>query len=94
MKLSTSQKALRQVLKRDATIRNLLEGLCEKLGVTFCFEDPQGQVLWGKRDDASRAIPMENDGEPLGTFYSADENAQPVMETPKVLFLKEWEKKK
>ncbi len=94
MKLSTSQKALRQVLKRDATTRNLLEDLCDKLGVTFCFEDGQGQVLWGQRDDASRAIPMENNGEVLGTFYSADENAGPVMETLKALFLKEWEKKK
>jgi len=41
-----------------------------------------------------KSLPLEFEGEPLGTFYYSSEEALPILEVLKVLFQKEWEKKK
>lgn len=94
MKPNTAQKALKQILKRDAATRGFLENLCENLGADFCFEDAGGTALWGNRDGFGQSTALEHEGEVLGTFYYSEESALPVLEALRVLFLKEWEKKK
>ncbi|MBC2838685.1 adenylate/guanylate cyclase domain-containing protein [Robiginitalea sp. SC105] len=94
MKLSTAYKALRQILKRDAASRGLLKDLCEKLEASCCFEDPEGNVLWGETGEFRESAAFEHEGEVLGTFRYSQPQALSVFETLRVLFLKEWEKKK
>jgi len=94
MPATTSQKALKHLLKRDPASRDLLTGLCEKFQVDFCFEDTQRAVLWGRKDRMKKSLPLEFEGEPLGIFHYSSDEALPILEVLKVLFQKEWEKKK
>ncbi len=94
MNSSTSQKALKQILKRDAETRGLLENLCAGLGVEFSFEDAEGNVLWGDPGQFSQAAVLEHQQEELGTFRYDNPRALTLLDALKVLFLKEWEKKK
>jgi class 3 adenylate cyclase len=94
MPATTSQKALKHLLKRDPASRDLLKDLCEKFQVDFCFEDTRRAVLWGRRDRMKKSLPLEFEGEPLGIFYYSSDEALSILEVLKVLFQKEWEKKK
>ncbi len=94
MNISTSQKALKQILKRDADTRSLLENLCARLGVAFSFEDADGAVLWGDPGQFSESALLEHGEATLGTFRYDDPRALTLLDTLKVLFVKEWEKKK
>ena len=94
MNISTSQKALKQILKRDADTRTLLEHLCDRLGVGFSFEDAEGNVLWGDPGAFSQWAALEHEEANLGTFRYQDPRALTLLDTLKVLFVKEWEKKK
>lgn len=94
MNISTSQKALKQILKRDADTRGLLENLSAGLGVEFSFEDAEGNVLWGDPSDKSQSAVLENGEVQLGTFRYSDPKALALFDTLRALFLKEWEKKK
>ncbi len=94
MNLSTSQKALKQILVRDADSRGLFEQLCKGLGVEFSFEDADGNRLWGNPDSFDKSCPFTHEEAVLGTFRYNKEQALPVLETLKIIFLKEWEKKK
>lgn len=94
MNQSTSQKALKQILVRDAESRSLLEQLCKGLGADFCFEDADGNRLWGNPQPFDKSCPFVHGEAVLGTFHYNSEQALPVLETLKILFLKEWEKKK
>ncbi|TNF66751.1 MAG: adenylate/guanylate cyclase, partial [Bacteroidetes bacterium] len=94
MQSTTSQKALKHLLKRDPASLDLLRGLCEKFQVEFCFEDTTRAVLWGGRDGLARSLPLEFEGETIGTFYYSSDKALPILDVLRVLFQKEWEKKK
>ncbi|MEJ2585211.1 MAG: adenylate/guanylate cyclase domain-containing protein [Robiginitalea sp.] len=94
MPATTSQKTLKHLLKRDPVSRDLLKRLCEKFQVDFCIEDTRRAVLWGRRDRLKNSLPLEFEGEALGTFFYSSEEALPVLEVLKVLIQKEWEKKK
>ena len=94
MNNSTSGKAIRHILRRDAECRDLLKGLCDQLRVDFCFEDANRGVLWGRRDRLAKSAPLEFEGESLGTFYYDSDSALAILQAIKVLFQKEWEKKK
>ena len=94
MNQSTAQKAFRQILRRDAASRDLLHSLGTGLGADCCVEDTEGNVLWGSREPAQQAIPIEHEEAVLGTFFYTEDKALPILEALKILFLKEWEKKK
>jgi class 3 adenylate cyclase len=94
MHSTTSQKALKHLLKRDPASRDLLKGLCEKFQAEFCFEDTRRAVLWGRRDPQAKSLPLEFEGETIGTFYYTTDKALPILDVLRVLFQKEWEKKK
>jgi class 3 adenylate cyclase len=94
MNLSTSTKALKHILQRDGASRELLTTLCERLQVEFCFEDPGQNLLWGTRDGLQKTIPFEHERVLLGTFYYQSDNALALLDALKLLFQKEWEKKK
>ncbi len=94
MPATTSQKALKHLLKRDRASRDLLQGLCETFGAEFCFEDTGKSELWGHKNGFEKSVPMEFEGVSLGTFYYTSDRVLPVLEVLRVLFQKEWEKKK
>ena len=94
MQASTAQKAIRHILKRDPVTIDLLEGFSQRAGSGFCFEDADGTVLWGSRDGFAHFRPFEFQDQHLGTFYYGSEEALPMLGLLKVLFQKEWEKKK
>ncbi|MEJ2162578.1 MAG: adenylate/guanylate cyclase domain-containing protein [Robiginitalea sp.] len=94
MNSTTSLKALKHVLKRDPASVALLKSYCDRFGVEFCFEDARQTILWGSRDGLDLSRPFEFDDHHLGTFYYSAEGALSILELLKVLFQKEWEKKK
>jgi adenylate cyclase len=94
MNSTTSLKALKHVLKRDPASVALLKSYCDRFGVEFCFEDARETILWGSRDGLDLSRPFEFDDHHLGTFYYSAEGALSILELLKVLFQKEWEKKK
>lgn len=94
MNSTTSLKALKHVLKRDPATVSLLKLYCDRFGVEFCFEDARQTILWGSRDDLDLSRPFEFEEHHLGTFYYSAEGALSILELLKVLFQKEWEKKK
>lgn len=94
MNLSTSYKALKHILQRDAASRAFLTTLCERLQVDFCVEDPDQNLLWGTREGLAKAMPFEHEQVLLGTFYYGSDDALALLDALKLLFQKEWEKKK
>jgi len=94
MNSTTSLKALKHVLKRDASTVALLRAYCDKFGVDFCFEDAKNILLWGNRDGLTQSRDLEFDDHHLGVFHYDSEEALPIFDLLKVLFQKEWEKKK
>jgi class 3 adenylate cyclase len=94
MNLSTAQRALKHILKRDKAAQELLQGLSDSLDAAFCFEDASGQILWGSKNGFTRSLPFEHEEKALGSFHYSTENAVTVFKALQLLFQKEWEKKK
>ena len=50
--------------------------------------------MWGRRDRLAKSLPLEFEGETIGTFHYSSDEALPILDVLRVLFQKEWEKKK
>ncbi len=94
MTVSTAQRALKHILKRDNAAREFLGQLSDSLNTGFCFEDASGEILWGSKNGFTRALPFEHEEKALGAFHYSTENALTLFVALKLLFQKEWEKKK
>lgn len=94
MNHNTSLKALKYILKRDNASKALLTTLSETFNTDFCVEDCNQVELWGERGDFKKSTILEYQEEALATFYYSDVAALTIFETIKLLFKKEWEKKK
>ncbi|MDT0607094.1 adenylate/guanylate cyclase domain-containing protein [Croceitalea rosinachiae] len=94
MNSKTSFKALRQILQRDATTKALIEDLSKKIEAAFCIEANNETILWGNKGSFKSTIDLEHENEILATFHYNESRALSIFETIKILFQKEWEKKK
>ena len=94
MSLSTADRAIKYILKRDKATREVLGKLSEGEGMACAFETVDGQVLWGSNGAFKYAMELSHEGKVLGTFRYASEEALLIFDTLKLLFQKEWEKKK
>jgi len=94
MNRNTSLKALKYVLQRDNSAKRLLESLCDKFSVNFYVEGTNGTELWGTKDSFQNTIILEHEEQNIATFYYNDSKATVLFDTIKLLFQKEWEKKK
>jgi class 3 adenylate cyclase len=94
MNHSTSLKALRYILRRDNASKTLLKTLSQKFKTDFCVEDSDQVILWGDRGNFEKTSILSYQEETLATFYYRDADALHIFETIKLLFQKEWEKKK
>lgn len=94
MNHNTSLKALKHILQRDSSSQSLLETLSQKFDVDFCVEGSNKVILWGEKGVFKNSAILEYQDEVLATFYYDHTNALTVFETIKLLFQKEWEKKK
>ena len=94
MNSSTSLKALKHILRRDPAAKSMLEDLCDKLGVTFCFEDSKGTLLWGDKEGLKNSRPFEHEAHHFGVFYYNVDAALSILDLLHILFQKEWEKRK
>ncbi|MGB5507611.1 adenylate/guanylate cyclase domain-containing protein [Robiginitalea sp.] len=94
MSLSTADRALKHILKRDKSAREILGRLCDSTGAACAFETVDGQLLWGSDEVFEHTRDLTHEDKVLGKFrYSSDE-ALLIFDTLKLLFQKEWEKKK
>ena len=58
------------------------------------FEAVGGQVLWGADGSFEHTMDLTHEEKVLGTFRYSSEKALLIFDTLKLLFQKEWEKKK
>lgn len=94
MNRKTSFKALKQILQRDATTKALIEDLSKKIEVDFCVEATNETILWGSKGAFKSTVDLEHENEVLAVFHYNETKALSIFETIKLLFQKEWEKKK
>jgi len=94
MSLSTADRAIKHILKRDKATREVLNKLRAGEGMECSFETVGGQVLWGAEGTYKYAMDLTHEDKVLGTFRYSSEKALLIFDTLKLLFQKEWEKKK
>jgi len=94
MSLSTADRAIKHVLKRDKATREVLGKLSEGAGMACAFKAVDGQILWGAEVVFKHSRDLIHEGQALGTFLYSSEEALLLFDTLKLLFQKEWEKKK
>ena len=94
MSVSTADRALKHILKRDKATREVLGRLAESTGVECAFESMDGQVLWGREGTYEFSRDLVHEGMGLGRLRYDSEKALLVFDTLRLLFQKEWEKKK
>ncbi|MGB5404739.1 MAG: adenylate/guanylate cyclase domain-containing protein [Robiginitalea sp.] len=94
MSLSTADRALKHILKRDKSAREILGRLCDSTGAACAFETVDGQLLWGSDEVFEHTRDLTHEDKVLGRFRYSSDKALLIFDTLKLLFQKEWEKKK
>ncbi|MGB5170461.1 adenylate/guanylate cyclase domain-containing protein [Eudoraea sp.] len=93
MGLNTSLKAMRYVLQKDRDAKQNLQNLAVRLKLDFSFVDINKRWLWGNEIYSEFSEKFLFEEIDLGTFYASSKDGKLLLETLKIFFRKEWEKK-